>query len=94
MTWEKAFDAVQLFHHHRAESADTPQVVSPQVHQHVVLCKLLFVREQLRLQRLILRVGLASLPRSRQREGVQHAVLQLYQRLRRRSATSTSVPLK
>ena len=79
----------------RAEAADLAQVVAPQVHQHVVLGQLLFVGKKLLFKRLVLLVGFAPRPRARQREGVQHAVLQLDQRFRAtRPATSTSVPEK
>ena len=73
---------MQLLHLHRAEFADLAQVVSAQIHQHIVLRQLLFVGQQLRLQRGVLFVGRAPGPRARQREGVQHAVFQLHQCLR------------
>ena len=77
-----AFDAVELFHLNRAEFADFPQIVPAQIHQHIVLCKLLFVRQQLRLQRPVLRLCFPSGTGPRQGEGVEHAILQLNQGFR------------
>ena len=73
----------ELLHLHRAEFADLPQVVAAQVHQHIVLRQLLFVGEKVRLQGFVLRIRPPSGPGARQGEGVENAVLQLHQGLRR-----------
>ena len=78
----EALDGVQLFHPDRPEAADLAEVVASEVHQHIVLSQLLAVGEQLRLQGPVLLGGLSPRPGAREREGVQHAVLQLDQRLR------------
>ena len=64
-----AFDVAQPLHLHGAESADTPQVVAPQIDEHVVLGQFLGVGEQFPLQPEVLLVAPAPWPRARQREG-------------------------
>ena len=75
-------DGVQALDLDAAELADLAQVIAAQVHQHVVLGQLLLVGQQLLFQGLVLCVGLAAGPGPGQGEGVEHAVLQLHQRLR------------
>lgn len=71
------FNAVQLFDLHGSKAADLAQIIASQIHQHVMLGQFLFICQQVTLQRYILRLGLAARPGTGQREGMQHAVLQL-----------------
>ena len=41
----EALDGMELLHLNRAEPADLPQIVPPQVHQHIVLGQLLLIGE-------------------------------------------------
>ena len=82
MTWEYRSMVCRLSTWTRAELADLAQVIAAQVHQHVVLGQLLLVGQQFLFQSLVLLVGLAAGPGTGQGEGVEHAVLQLHQRLR------------
>ena len=75
-----ALDGVKLLHPDRAEAADLAEVVAAQIHQHIVLGQFLFVGQQLRFQRLVLRLCPTPWPGPGQRKGVQHAVFQLQQR--------------
>ena len=54
-----ALDGVQLFDLHRAEFADLAEVVAPEVDEHIVLGKLLFVVQQALFKRLVLLVRFA-----------------------------------
>ena len=78
----EALDGVELLHPDRAEPADFPQIVAPQIHQHVVLGQLLLIGQQLFLQGPVLFRGLPSGAGARQGEGVEHPVLQLHQGFR------------
>ena len=80
----EALDGQVLLHLYGAEAADLPNVVPPQVHQHVVFGQLLFVRQEFFFQPLILLRCPSPGPGARQGEGVEHPVLQLYQCLGRR----------
>ena len=80
----EALNGVELLHLDRTEPADLPKIVPPQIHQHIVLRQLFLIGEQLCLQNLVLLQGLSPGPGTREREGVEHAVFQLDQSLRRR----------
>ena len=73
----EALDGVQLFDLHSAEFADPAEIISAEIHQHVVLRKLFFVRQKFGFQSPIFRICFSSRPGPRQRECVQHTVLQL-----------------
>ena len=79
----EALYRMQAFYLDRAELAYLAKVVAAQIYQHVMFGQLLFVGQQFDLKRLILRVSLAARPRTRQREGVQHAIFKLNQRFGR-----------
>ena len=81
----EALNAHVPLHLDAAQRADAPDVVAAQIHQHVVLGPLLFVRQQFPFQPAILRLRPPPGPGARQGEGVQHAVLQLHQGFRRRT---------
>ena len=81
----EALDALVMLHLDCSEAAYPAQIVAPEVNQHIMLGKLLFVGEELRFKLCILLVGLSSGACSRQREGVQHAVFELDQRFGRGS---------
>ena len=70
-------------HFHRTVGGNPTQIVSAQIHQHVVLCQLFFICQQLPLQLFILGNGLAPRSGTGHREGGQPPVLQPHQRLRR-----------
>ena len=73
---------MEFLHLHSAEPADLAQVIPPQVHQHVVLSELFFVLQELLLQLHVFLIRLSSRPCPRQRECMEHAVLQPDQCLR------------
>ena len=70
-------------HRDRPEAANFSEVISAEVHEHIVLGEFLFVREQLSLEGRILLRTFAARSRAGQREGVQFAVFEFDQRLRR-----------
>ena len=80
-----ALDGVQLFDLHRAEFADLAEVIAPEVDEHVVLGKLLFVVQQALFKRLVLLVRFAARTGPREGKGVQHTVFELDERFGRRA---------
>ena len=75
----KTLDRQVSLHFHGAESADPANVVSAQIHQHVVLRQLLLIGKQLRLQSEVLFCSPAPGAGAGQRKGMEDAVLQLHQ---------------
>ena len=75
----EALDRVERFHLHGTEAGDPPQVVPAQVHEHVMLGQLLFIRKEFRFQPPVLLRGGAAGPGAGQGKGVQDAALQLHQ---------------
>ena len=67
----------------RPEAAYLPEVVSPEVHEHIVLGELLLIREELLFQGRILRRALAARSRTGEREGVKFLALELHKCLGR-----------
>ena len=66
----EALNAHVPLHLDAAQRADAPNVVAAQIHQHVVLDPLLFLRQQFRLQPAILLLRPSTGPGARQGEGV------------------------
>ena len=77
----EAQHVVVALHLHAAQGRHAPDVVAPQVDEHVVLGQLLLVGQQVSLERRVLLGGGAAGARARQREGVEPTVLQLGERL-------------
>ena len=69
---------MQLLHFYGAEFADLAEVVAPEIDQHIVLGKLLFIREQLAFQHQILLLRFAARTGTRQRKGMQDTVFEFY----------------
>ena len=90
----EALDGMELLHLNRAEPADLPQIVPPQVHQHIVLGQLLLIGEQLLLHGPVLLRGLSSGPCARQGKVCSTPFSSFTRVSGDAPATSTSVPEK
>ena len=51
----KFFDRKIFFHFYRSEPAEPPKIISSEIHQHVVLCQLLFIGKKQRCARNLLK---------------------------------------
>lgn len=78
-----ALDGVQRFDLHRAEFAHLAEVVAPEVDEHIVLGKLLFVVQEAFFERLVLFLRFAARTGAGEGKGVQHAVFQFDERFGR-----------
>ena len=71
-----------FFHPYRSYPADFPDIVSSQIHQHIMLRTFLFILQQLSFQFFIFFRSGSSGPGSRERKGIELISLQLYKRFR------------
>ena len=78
----ESFNTHIFFYFDRTKLTDLSDVISSQIHQHIVLCPLFFICQQLFFQFLIFLLGGSSRPGARQRKGMKSPVLQLHQCLR------------
>ena len=76
-------DAHVFFHLYCPEFAEPAQIISSQIHQHIMLRALLRILQKPFLQLPVFLIRLSSRPGSRQRKGPYHSVLHLDQRFRR-----------
>ena len=76
-------DGMQLFHPDRTEFTDLPQIVPPQIHQHIVLRKLFLIRQQFLPQFPVFLLRPSSRSRAGKGKCVQNPILQFHQCLRR-----------